>query len=188
MNGSSSSLTIRLVGTTFYPVNGKRGNQKLENWLATQVNPRVDFNIFEFTYSGDHFAVFRLEATRNTPVAFRGEPYIRIGSYKKPLDEHPQRERKIWNAADRFVFERELALQGATEDEILKLIDYPSFFELLKFPLPDNRKGIIDRLDYALFCQLINLIIRPLVFYNNPMKPEGKFFLLTGETPFFRQS
>jgi ATP-dependent DNA helicase RecG len=26
------------------------------------------------------------------------------------------------------------------------LIDYPSFFELLKIPLPDNRKGIIDRL------------------------------------------
>lgn len=138
--------THRLIGTTFYPLQERKGNQELENWLATQLNPRVDFNIFEFDHAGFHFAIFRVDGTRNTPVAFRGIPYIRIGSYKKQLDDHPERERKIWNAADRFIFERELALQGIVEDEVLRLIDYPAFFELLKLPLPDNRKGIIDRL------------------------------------------
>ncbi|MFM8850035.1 MAG: ATP-binding protein [Cytophagales bacterium] len=138
--------THRLAGTTFYPSREKKGNQELENWLATQLNPRVDFNIFEYDQSDLHFAVFRVESTRNTPVAFRGIPFIRIGSYKKQLDDHPERERKIWNAADRFAFEREIALQGITEDEVLRIIDYPSFFDMLKMPLPDNRKGIIDRL------------------------------------------
>lgn len=138
--------THRLLGTTFYPLTEKKGNQELENWLATQLNPRVDFNIFEFEHSGFHFAIFRIEATRHTPVSFKGVPYIRIGSYKKQLDDHPERERKIWNAGERNVFEREFALTGASEDEVLKLIDYPAFFDLLRFPLPDNRKGIIDRL------------------------------------------
>ena len=83
--------THRLVGTDFRPLIEKKGNQELENWIATQLNPRIDFNMFEFDYEGNHFALFRIEATRNTPVSFRGETYIRIGSYKKLLDEHPER-------------------------------------------------------------------------------------------------
>ena len=40
--------TKRVLGTSFKPRNEKKGNQELENWLATQLNPRIDFNIFEF--------------------------------------------------------------------------------------------------------------------------------------------
>ncbi len=138
--------THQLVGTTFHPSVEKKGNQELENWLATQLNPRIDFNIFEWDNNGLHFAIFRVEATRNTPVSFRGEPFIRIGSYKKPLDEHPERERKIWNRETNYSFEREIASSHVSEDEVLQLIDYPGYFEMVKLPLPDNRKGIIDRM------------------------------------------
>jgi ATP-dependent DNA helicase RecG len=93
-----------------------------------------------------HFAIFKIEATRNTPVSFRGEFFIRIGSYKKKLDDHPERERKIWHIDKQPVFENEIAHFNATEDEVLSLIDYPAFFELLKLPLPDNRTGIFERL------------------------------------------
>ena len=138
--------THRLVGTTFSPRETKIGNQELENWLATQLNPRIDFNIFEFDFEGKHFALFRISATRNTPVSFRGEYYIRIGSYKKRLDDHPERERKIWQVEKQYVFENEPAKEKVSEDEVLQLIDYPKFFEMLKLPLPDNRKGILDRM------------------------------------------
>lgn len=138
--------THRLAGTSFYPSKEKKGNQELENWLATQLNPRIDFNIYEWDQGGLHFALFRIEATRNTPVSFRGEPFIRIGSYKKALDEHPERERKIWKRDDNYIFERDIVLSQVSEDEVLKLIDYPGYFDLIKFPLPDNRKGIIDRM------------------------------------------
>ncbi len=100
----------------------------------------------EFEHAGFHFVIFKVQATSNTPVNFKGTPYIRIGSYKKQLDDHPERERKIWNAGDKNIFERELVSTLVPEDEVLKLIDYPAFFELLKLPLPDNRKGITDRL------------------------------------------
>lgn len=140
--------THRFVGTTFHPLTEKKGNQELENWIATQLNPRIDFNIFEFEFEDKHFAIFRIEATRNTPVSFRGETYIRIGSYKKLLDEHTERERKIWNKENIRIFEREVALVNADENDVLRLIDYPAYFDLIKFPLPDNRKGILERLTH----------------------------------------
>lgn len=138
--------THRLVGTDFRPLSEKKGNQELENWLVTQLNPRIDINIYETDYSGLHFAIFKIQATRNTPVSFRGEYFIRIGSYKKRLDDHPERERQIWRIENCTVFENGLALDNVTEEDVLKYIDYPAFFELLKLPLPENRKGIIDRL------------------------------------------
>lgn len=138
--------THRLVGTSFRPLHEKKGNQELENWLVTQLNPRIDFNIFEFDYNDLHFAIFRVDAAASMPVSFRGVPYIRIGSYKKPLDEHPERERKIWNRTNRIVFEKEPAAEKVNEEDVLQLIDYPGYFEMMKLPLPDNRKGIIERL------------------------------------------
>lgn len=138
--------THRFVGTNFSPKHEKKGNQELENWWATQLNPRADFNIFEFDYNDLHFVIFRIDAAVNMPVSFRGTPFIRIGSYTKPLDEHPERERKIWNKAFKHIFEKEVALGNATEEDVLNLIDYPTYFEMIKMPLPDNRKGIFERL------------------------------------------
>jgi predicted HTH transcriptional regulator len=43
------------------------------NWLATRLNPRIDFNIFEFDVDEKHFVLFRVPATRNMPVSFKGE-------------------------------------------------------------------------------------------------------------------
>ena len=138
--------THKLVGTDFRPLIEKKGNQELENWLVTQVKPRIDVNIYDSDFNGLHFAVFKIQATRNTPVSFKGEYFIRVGSYKKRLDDHPEREREIWRIENNLVFENGVAFDNATEEDILQSIDYPSFFELLKLPLPDNRKGIIERL------------------------------------------
>lgn len=138
--------THRLVGTDFYPLKERKGNQELENWIATQLTPKIDFNIYDFTFEGMHFAIFRVFATRNTPVRFRGYSYIRIGSYKKNLDDHPERERAIWNKLDNYVFEKAIAESKVTEDDVLQLIDYPSYFDINSIRLPDNRKGILDRL------------------------------------------
>lgn len=135
-----------LVGTNFHPLLEKRGNQELENWIATQLDPRIDFSIEEFSYLGKHFALFRIEATRNTPVLFRGESYIRIGSYKKRLNDHPERERKIWNRQDLSLFELESATQDISGEEVLQLLDYTAYFELLGLPLTLSQDGIFERL------------------------------------------
>ena len=138
--------THEIVGTKFNPKEEKVGNEELENWLATLLNPRVDFRIIEFDISGKKVVVFEIDSTEDIPVKFRGVDYIRVGSYKKRLSEFPEKARKIWNKSKAKTFEKVLAISNQTADYILKVLDYPSIFELLKFPLPSNKHSIIEKL------------------------------------------
>lgn len=138
--------THQILGTTFEPDKEKIGNQELENWIATQLSPRVDFNIQQLDTPQGRVVIFVIDSAGNTSVKFRGTSYIRVGTYKKPLSEHPERERKIWQNTHHSCFETKVAKTGNNEDEILRLIDYPSVFRLLDIPLPDNRKAILDKM------------------------------------------
>jgi ATP-dependent DNA helicase RecG len=37
-----------------------------------------------------------VQAANTAPVAFSGRRYVRVGSHKKPLSEHPEKERRLW--------------------------------------------------------------------------------------------
>lgn len=139
-----SSLTV--TGTDFMPSKEKIGNQELENWLATQLNPRIDFRFFEFIYKEKQIVIISIDATLNTPVEFRGEAYIRVGTYKKKLKEHPEKARKIWNKGNNYRFEKEIAERNLSGDEILKLLDFSSYFELTKQSLPSTSNLILEKL------------------------------------------
>lgn len=135
-----------IVGTTFEPRNEKIGSQELENWIATQLNPRIDFAIHEFEYDLKRLVLFKIDATLNTPVEFKGEAFIRIGSYKKKLKDHPERARKIWTKVANYTFEKGIAERDLDENQILQLLDYPSYFDLTDQPLPSNKDLIIEKL------------------------------------------
>jgi ATP-dependent DNA helicase RecG len=138
--------TCTVVGTTFKPRAEKIGSQELENWLATQLSPPIDFMIREFSHDGQPIVMFVIDATRHTPVSFKGKAYIRVGSYKKLLDDHPERERKIWNKSNRYTFEKEIAHVGADADTVLDLIDYTAYFDLIQHKRPVNQLVILERL------------------------------------------
>lgn len=139
--------THKIVGTTFQPKKEKIGNQELENWLATLLNPRIDFRIFEIIWQEKRTVLFQIDATKDTPVSFKGEAYIRIGSYKKKLKEHPERERKIWHNARRIIFESDFAIRNVSGDIVLNKINYPAVFQLLNEPLPPNKDAILKKLE-----------------------------------------
>ena len=90
--------THNIVGTTFKPRNQKgAGSEDLEPWLNKLLAPRVNFRIFEFqSECGKPIVMFEIQAANTAPVAFSGRRYIRVGSHKKPLSEHPERERSLW--------------------------------------------------------------------------------------------
>jgi len=131
--------TYNIVGTNFNPKLSKVGNEELETWLATQLKPRVDFKIFEFEIELKNIVVFKIDSTIDTPIKFRGEEFIRIGSYKKKLSEFPEKARKIWNKSKTKKFENDIALDNLESDEVLSLLDYTTLFDLLKQPLPTNK-------------------------------------------------
>lgn len=141
------NYTHLVKGTTFKPKKEKIGNEELENWLITQLKPRIDFKIQEFSYRGLELVMFIIDPTVSSPVKFKGTGYVRVGSYKKPLFEHPEKERKIWNKTGAKSFETETATDRLNEDEIFSILDYPGYFDLLKTSLPSNRKSIIEKLE-----------------------------------------
>lgn len=137
--------TKRLVGSSYKPKTEKRGNQELENWLATLLEPRVDFEILEFEYEGKDFAILRIARAFNIPIKFKGQAYIRIGTYKKKLSEHPERERKIWADMGAREFEREIALEKISPNHIVRYLDWFSYFEMIGIPLPNNNESLISK-------------------------------------------
>lgn len=138
--------THRIVGTTFSPYQKGKGNEDLIPWITRKLDPRIHFDHFEFKAEGELIVIFRIRAANSTPIKFSGEAFIRVGSYKKKLSEHPEKERLIWRKEPSSAFEKEIASCSATPDEVLKLIDYPSYFDLMSIPLPDNRNLIFEKL------------------------------------------
>ena len=138
--------TRRILGTTFRPYQKKVGNEELENWLLTQLEPRVMVNIHESVVDGKPLVLFEVQPAPNRPVLFKGVAYIRIGSYKKKLQAYPEKERELWRVFERTPFEKGLAMESATPDDVLSLIDYPNYFRMMKRPLPENREAILERL------------------------------------------
>jgi predicted HTH transcriptional regulator len=135
-----------VVGTSVRLKQIKVGNEELENWLSRLLEPHVDFEFVEFPYNGFTISIVTIDPARNQPVRFKGTAYIRIGSYKRKLADFPGKERKIWGKTDSPVFETELAVKDITGDDVLKMLDYPSYFRLTNQNLPTNKQAILDKL------------------------------------------
>ena len=77
-------------------------------------------------------------------MRFQGTEFLRVGSYTKKLKEFPEKERELWRIFDRIPFEDVIAAEQREDVEVLELLDYPSYFDLLNIPLPENRNGILS--------------------------------------------
>ena len=135
-----------VIGTSFNPGAKKVGNEELENWLSHLIEPDIHFQFFEISLDGHTVILLEIERALNQPVRFKGQEYIRVGSYKKKLKDFPTRERALWRLFDRKPFENVIAAERMCDIEVLQLIDYPAYFELLDVPLPANHDGILNAL------------------------------------------
>jgi len=136
----------KVVGTTAQPRSRKIGNEELENWLAHNLSPRVDFRFHEFDYEGQRVILLRVQPALASPVSSRGTEWIRVGSIKKKLKEHPGKEKELWLVLARLSFEKGIATEEVTSDDVLARLDYPKYFELCGQSLPANRSGILERM------------------------------------------
>ncbi len=139
--------THAIIGTTFSPRKARAGGEELESWLLRLLDPKIHFTFSEFSI--DRVPVVLLEISRalTRPVQFKGQEYIRVGSYKKPLKGFPEKERELWRIFDQTPFETNVALADISSSDVLKLLDYPAYFDLLGLPLPEHRSGILQALE-----------------------------------------
>jgi len=136
----------RIIGTKFNPNIKGKGNEDLIPWISRMLEPRIHFEVYQFTAENEKIVLFKISPASNTPVKFSGTAFIRIGSYKKKLDEFPEKARLIWTKKPASSFEKGIAIRDISSDQVLELIDYPAYFDLMKIPLPDNRDAIFEKL------------------------------------------
>lgn len=139
-------VSHNIVGTTFEPAKTKVGNEELENWLLRLLTPKIDFRFHSVTIDGRSVVLLEVGRAFRHPVQFQNQEFVRIGSYKKKLKEFPEKERALWRVFDQNPFEKLFAVEEVASNDVLSLLDYPAYFELLSLPLPANRDAILKAL------------------------------------------
>lgn len=62
------------------------------------------------------------------------------------MKDFPEKERELWRALDRTPFEKQIAIERQSTDQVMKLLDYSSYFDLIERPLPDGHLSILNAL------------------------------------------
>jgi ATP-dependent DNA helicase RecG len=138
--------THKVVGTKFVSSSAKVGNEVIENWLLQLLSPKINFRFHNFTIDEVNVVLLEIERASRHPVQFKGNEFIRIGSYKKRLKDFPEKERALWRIFDQTPFESGIAAEHIPDSEVLQILDYPAYFDLLETPLPADRCGILEAL------------------------------------------
>ncbi|MFC3417173.1 ATP-binding protein [Algoriphagus hitonicola] len=134
-----------IKGTTFKAKSHTKGKEDLEHWLATRLNPRIDFQVYEFDYdSTRHISLFVIPATKSQPVEFLHQAYIRVNTITRKLNEFPEKQAKIWKK-ESVAFEKEIALDNLSISDITKYLSGETYFDLMKIPYPSTIEGVISK-------------------------------------------
>lgn len=135
-----------IVGTKFLPSQEKIGNDQLEFWLSRQINPRIDFIIYEFMFENTPVVIFEIPPAITQPIKFNNIAYIRVGSATPKLSDYPEKERKIWNNINKKSFEKGIAKENLTISEVLELLDYSKYFSLTKQEIPSETQQFVEKM------------------------------------------
>ena len=132
--------THEVVGTEFDHRTLKCGNEEVENWLHHQLSGNASFEFVEGECDGRRVVVLSVRPAFSHTVDFENVAYIRVGSYTKPLKSYPAIEAEVWNKITKADYEASTALEDVPLRNVLELLDYAKYFELLGLPLPQTQE------------------------------------------------
>ncbi len=90
----------------------------------------------EFQIDGAHLVILRIDAASGRPTECNGKPYIRVGSAVTELKMEKNKEGRLWDILRNRGFEEALAMEGATGDQVEKLLDLDAYFARSRSPKP----------------------------------------------------
>jgi len=89
--------THDVVGTRFDPYAAKgKGNQDLLPWLSAGLRPNTGVETRIVDHPDGRIVLFDVGPANGEPVSFYGTAYVRVGSSKSELRNHPEKARAIW--------------------------------------------------------------------------------------------
>lgn len=155
-----NDTTHEIIGTDKDLQSIKKGNQELENWLRSLLSSNTHFEFHKTILNNKNIGVLIIYRAVSQPVKFEKTEYIRIGSYTKKLNDHPQVQAKLWDKLRSSNFEEDIAMKDLSLQDALNLIDFSKYFSLSNIQIPsDNEKiahylleeSIIRKQDNALY-------------------------------------
>ena len=134
--------THEIVGTEFNMQTVKKGQQELENWLRSLLSKNADFEFHSVMVEDKKVGVLIIHRAVNQTVMFQKVDYVRVGSYTKKLSEYPALQAQLWDRLRSSKFEERIAKQDLDMVTALGMLEYSTYFDLVKIPQPTNAEGI----------------------------------------------
>ena len=138
--------THEIVGTDYNQYTLKIGNQEIENWLRDLLSKNAEFEFKNIKMNNKDIVVLIIYKATNQTVTFKKVDYIRVGSYTKKLSNYPQIQAQLWDKIRNNRFEEQYAKYDLSANDALQLLDYATYFDLKKEPLPTDLDGILHYL------------------------------------------
>lgn len=145
--------THAVKGTTFDPFSAKgEGNQSLIMWLQQLTSPRADFSFHTVPHPDGKVILLEIHPARSKPIAFHSARFIRIDSHKVKLDDHGDKEARLWEALGvKQDWTGEIVASATLDDLDPDAIDFARarFIEYLIRSEPDTSRHDRIRADAA---------------------------------------
>jgi len=135
-----------IVGTRFSATKAKVGNQELQSWLLQRLQPKIDFHFKEVVIDKKTIVILEINPANQQPTSFDNIKYIRVGSTNRKLQDYPQKESQLWQLINNVTFESQLSLLNLEVEQVIELLEYSSYFELVGAPIPDGHEAILSKL------------------------------------------
>lgn len=99
----------------------------------------------ELAHENGRVLIFTIPSRpKGHPIEYNGKYLMRAGEKLAPMS--PEQLKKIFEEGQPD-FLSEVTLPNIDGAEVIRLIDTQSYFDLMKLPYPENRQGVLDRLE-----------------------------------------
>ncbi|MCI6088834.1 MAG: putative DNA binding domain-containing protein [Absicoccus porci] len=134
--------THEIVGTDRDLQSIKVGNEELENWLRKMLSKNCDFEFQTTQIDRKDIGIIIVKPAIQFPITFKGESYIRVGSYSKKLKGFPEIQAQLWEKLRLLKFEEQIAKNNLTLNESVQFLDLDLYFENQQLPTPKSIKSL----------------------------------------------
>ncbi|MBR1703636.1 MAG: putative DNA binding domain-containing protein [Lachnospiraceae bacterium] len=133
-------------------------NEPIEHYLARNVSPAIFFSFDEDIIDGNRIVVLSIPAARIVPTEFKNIRYIRVGSSKENIKNHPEREAALFRVLNwglPSLLNTEARFDDLTFDQLLLYFDMKGI-KLNKKTFKKNLELLTIDGKYNLLAQLLS--------------------------------
>ena len=134
--GISDKIPRKVVGTSaFNPPERSVGS------IYDRLHLKI--SVFELDHSDGRVLIFSIPSRPiGQPIEYKGRYLMRAGERLVPMS--PEFLKEIF-AEGQPVFEARIAHTGMSAEDVVRLLDTQSYFDLVQLPYPVDRQGVIER-------------------------------------------